>query len=142
MKSEREEQASNDGMAPSLDPEVTAHLDAMRHPLRKELELLRRIILGADPTITEGLKWNTASFRTTEWFATLNGPRQTEGPAVILHAGAKARGLDLKDRITDPDGLLEWLAKDRARITFRDATELMRRQDAMVAILKEWILHL
>jgi hypothetical protein len=61
---------------------------------------------------------------------------------VILHAGAKARGLDLKDRITDPDGLLEWLAKDRARITFRDATELMRRQDAMVAILKEWILHL
>jgi hypothetical protein len=106
------------------------------------MEVLRRIILGAAPLISEGLKWNTASYRTTEWFATLNGPRQNDRPTIILHAGAKARGLDLQGRMPDPEGLLEWLARDRAMIRFHDLADIHAKHQALERILKNWILHL
>jgi hypothetical protein len=122
-----------------FDPATTALLDAHQHPLRKELDLLRRLILSADPGIEEGVKWNTASYRTTEWFATLNGPKHVKAPMVILHAGAKAKGIVLKDRITDPEGLLNWMGNDRAQIVFRDEAEINRAREHLVRMLKSWL---
>jgi hypothetical protein len=124
---------------PGFDPATTALLDAHEHPLRVELDALRHIILDADTAIVEGVKWNTASFRTTEWFATLNGPRHVKEPMVILHAGAKAKGLVVKDHIPDPDGLLNWLGNDRAQILFKDAADIKSKQDALKAIIGAWI---
>src|ERR1041384_6892440 len=43
------------------------------------------------------------SFRTSDWFATLNGPKHVKEPMIILHAGAKAKGIVLKDRILEDD---------------------------------------
>lgn len=125
-----------------LDPAATALLDAHKHPLRKELDTLRAIILSVDPSIEEGVKWNTASYRTTDWFATLNGPKQMKEPMMILHAGAKARGIVLKDRIPDPEGLLKWLGNDRAQIVFRDGKDISTKKAALAAVLKHWIQQL
>jgi hypothetical protein len=124
-----------------FDPATTALLDAHQHPLRKELDLLRRIILGADTGIEEGVKWNTASYRTHEWFATLNGPKQVKAPMVILHAGAKAKGIVLKDRITDPEGLLTWMGNDRAQILFRGHADMDAQQKVVQAIIRAWVKH-
>ena len=126
-------------MANRFDPAVSALLDANKHPLRKEIDALREIILGSDKSITEGVKWNAASFRTTEWFATLNGPKQVKEPMLILHAGAKARAVALKDRIADPGGSLKWLGNERAMMTFADTTDIKKRQKALQAIIKNWI---
>lgn len=122
-----------------FDPGTTALLDAHKHPLRKEIDALRTIILGVDPAIAEGVKWNTASYRTTEWFATLNGPKQVKEPMVILHAGAMARGIVLKDRIPDPAGLLKWLGKDRAQIVFKDEANIIGSREPFVRILTAWL---
>lgn len=129
-----------------FDPATTALLDAHQHPLRKEIDALRAIILKADPAIQEGVKWNTASYRTTDWFATLNGPKQIKEPMIILHAGAKAKGIVLKDRIPastaggpDPGGLIKWLGNDRAQIVFKDAADITAKEKALRTIVHTWI---
>src|SRR5690606_27545371 len=99
---------------------------------------LRTVILAVDPSIAEGVKWNTASYRTSDWFATLNGPKQAKEPMIILHAGAKAKGIVLKDRVPDPDGLLTWLGNDRAQIVFKDEKDITARQEALQTILRAW----
>lgn len=126
-------------MTARFDPAVNALLDAHNHPLRKEIDQLRTIILDADRSIVEGVKWNTASFRTEDWFATLNGPKQVKEPMLILHAGAKAKGIVLKDRIPDPEGLIRWLGNDRAQITFRNAADITSNKNALCAIISAWI---
>lgn len=126
-------------MASRFDPAVTALLDASKHPLRNEIDALRTIILGTDKSITEGVKWTAASFRTTDWFATLNGPKQTKEPMIILHAGAKAKGLVLKERIEDPQGLIKWLGNDRGQIIFKDTADIKTKQQALQRIVSAWI---
>lgn len=125
-----------------MDPAVSALLDANGHPLRAEIDALRRIILSVDPRIVEGVKWNAASFRTVDWFATLNGPRHVKEPMIILHAGAKAKGLLLKDAIADPDGMVNWLGSDRGQVLFKDMQDIQRKEPALVALLRAWIEHL
>jgi hypothetical protein len=122
-----------------FDPATIALLDAHKHPLRKEIDALRAIILSVDPSIEEGVKWNTASFRTSDWFATLNGPKHVKEPMIILHAGAKAKGIVVKDRIPDPEGLIKWLGNDRAQIVFKDAADIKAKEKALQAIVKTWI---
>lgn len=126
-------------MSPRFDRAVSALLDARDHPLRKEIDLLRSLILGVDRSIEEGVKWNTASYRTTDWFATLNGPKHVKEPMLILHVGAKARGIVLKERIPDPEGLIRWLGNDRAQITLKDAPDIKAKAKALQAIVSAWI---
>ena len=118
---------------------VDEFMSTLDHPMKREVEAIRRVVLGVDPTIAEGVKWNAPSYRTTEYFATTN-LRDRGGIGVILHLGAKVRetpsgGLP----IDDPTGLLRWVAPDRASITFRDLEELQERQPAFEAILRQWI---
>ncbi|QQR86323.1 MAG: DUF1801 domain-containing protein [Flavobacteriales bacterium] len=126
-------------MVTRFDPAVHALLDANQHPLRKEIDQLRTIILGADKSIEEGVKWNAASFKTADWFATLNGPKQLKEPMLILHAGAKAKGIVLKDRIPDPEGLIKWLGNDRGQVIFKDASDIKAKQKALQTIISAWI---
>lgn len=69
-------------------------LDSFDHPLRKELEIVRQAILEASSTIEEGIKWNSLSFRTTEWFATWNW-RVKDQIQFVMHLGAKAKETDV-----------------------------------------------
>ena len=50
---------------------VDDFMRALKHPLKKEIEAVRRIILSVSPDIQKGIKWNAPSFRTTDYFATL-----------------------------------------------------------------------
>lgn len=115
--------------------------DASDHPLHKEIEAARRIILGASPTIGEGIKWNAPSFRTEkDWFATIN-LRSKEGLQIILHLGAKTRP-DLKAfKIADPEGLMKWLGKDRALVTLGAGRDIAANSKALEAVVRAWIKH-
>jgi hypothetical protein len=114
------------------------------HPLKKEIEAVRRIILGASPAIREGIKWNAPSFSTSDYFATLNlrGQGHESRVWLILHTGAKAKGLSLHGKIPDPDGLLKWLAGDRALVFFIDAKDVTAKQKALRAVIRRWIEYL
>jgi len=117
---------------------VDAFMQGLDHPSKNEIETIRRIILAADPAIAEGIKWNVPSFRTGEYFATLN-LRAKVGIGVILHLGAKVRETATTGvSIHDPDQLLTWLAKDRASVLFANMDEIVARQAAFVALLRQW----
>ncbi len=121
---------------------VETFLAALDHPFKQEILALRQIILGADPSIAEGVKWNAPSFRTSEYFATFH-LRAKDGVQVILHLGAKPRdGSTPGVVIADPEALLEWLAKDRASATFRDLNDIDARQSAFAHIIRQWIVHI
>jgi hypothetical protein len=112
---------------------VDAFLESLEHPLKPEILAVRQIILGADPAIGEGIKWNAPSFRTTEWFATFH---LRGGFQVILHLGAKARdttGIKLESP------LLKWLGKDRASVTFPNMEVIEAKKGAFDDLVRRWI---
>lgn len=121
---------------PSPD-ELLAGLD---HPLAAEIAAVRKAILSVDTSITDGVKWNSLSFQTTEWFATVN-LRSCDSVQLVMHLGAKAGKVADSDAIPDPKGLLKWLGKDRAMATLGSGADLKARIPALKAIVKAWICY-
>ncbi|WP_309888753.1 DUF1801 domain-containing protein [Archangium sp.] len=125
----------------STPESVEAFLASLEHPFKQEILALRQIILGADPQIAEGIKWNAPSFHTSEYFATFQ-LRAKEGVQLILHLGAKTRDTATTGiAISDPDSLLEWLAKDRASVKFRDLKDIDAKRSAFEKLLRQWLKH-
>jgi hypothetical protein len=119
--------------------EVDSFMAQLEHPHKPAIEAIRQVVCGADPAIVEGVKWNAPSFRTTEYFATTH-LRAKQGVGLILHLGAKVRDLP-EVRIDDADGLLHWLAKNRAIVTFANADDVRNRKGALEHIVRQWIRH-
>jgi hypothetical protein len=118
---------------------VDSFMATLDHPQHAAVQALREAVLGADPAIAEGIKWNAPSFRTREYFATTH-LRTKQGLGLILHLGAKVRD-NAEVAIDDPAGLLRWLAKDRAIIDWRDLDALQDQREALQAVVRQWIGH-
>jgi hypothetical protein len=116
---------------------VDAFMAALDHPHKDAVEALRKVITGADKSVAEGIKWNAPSWRTTEYFATTHLRAKT-GIGLILHLGAKARD-DPGMVIEDPKSILTWLGKDRAMVSYADATAVKSGATALKAVLKQWL---
>lgn len=131
----------NDDTPTQRSADVERFLTELGHPHKDVILALRETILRADPAITEGIKWNAPSFRTTEWFATIH-LRAKVGVQLILHLGAKVKSLSPEGMaINDPGQLLTWLGKDRATIVFRDLDDLTARRAAFERLLRSWIAY-
>jgi uncharacterized protein YdhG (YjbR/CyaY superfamily) len=120
------------------DPEVVAFLRALKHPLKKDIESVRKIILGVSPEIHEGIKWNAPSFRISEYFATFF-LRSEDRVQLIFHRGAKAKDNAKKLQIADSKGLIEWLGTDRCRVTLGVGKQIKANRAAFERIIREWI---
>lgn len=118
---------------------VDAFMATLVHPHADAIQALRHAILAVDPTVAEGIKWNAPSFRTGEYFATTH-LRAKAGVGIVLHLGAKSRpGSAAPPAIADPDGLLDWLAADRAMVAFADLDDVQARTPAFQAVLRQWL---
>lgn len=122
---------------PPKQQDVAAFLAALAHPRKAEILEIRQLLLTAAPGVTEQIKWNAPSFRTTGDFATFQ-LRTTDSVQLILHFGAKKRDASTIE-IADPTNLLEWLGADRATIKFRDHADVAAKRAAFTAVLKQWI---
>jgi len=121
--------------------DVDDFMQKLKHPLKAELEAVRSIILGANPEISEGIKWNAPSFHFKEYFATINIRKDVV--LVILHLGAKVKdNSTIGLTISDPTGLLEWLAKERAAVKFRDMKAIKSSRAAFENIVRQWITYM
>ena len=128
--------------APEQAPSVAAYLRAFRHPLKLEIEATRLIILGVSPAIGDGVKWNAPSFRTEkDWFATLH-VRTKESVQLILFVGVKKRPGFKPFMLSDPNGLVKWLAEDRALVTLGAGRDIPDNRKALEAIVLTWIKQL
>lgn len=125
------------------DPAVDALLAKLDHPLAPVVQAIRRLILGVDPRIGEGVKWNAPSYRLADWFATAGVRPKDAFVRVVLHTGAKVKEFATTGlRIDDPDGLLEWHAKDRASVCIDSMNNFDAKSAAMRRIVRQWISHL
>ena len=121
------------------DPLVDAWLHALDHPQKDLIAAVRARLLAVDPTITEGIKWNSGSFRTSEWFATFHvvGPKGPKPVTLVLHLGARPRARAAT--VADPTHLLTVLSGDRATVTFTDLADLAQKAPAFDAVVRAWI---
>lgn len=124
---------------------ATPELEALIHsfglsdsPLLAEI---RSTILAIDPTIEEGVKWNSLSFRKTEWFATLNA-RAKNRVEFVFHLGAKPKPEShLMAKLPQTTFLL-WKSPDRAIVSFSSLEEFERCRSDFEMFVSVWIRHL
>jgi hypothetical protein len=119
--------------------DVSEFMRELDHPLKRDIENVRQIILKVDPGIGEAIKWNAPSFRTTDFFATFN-LRSRECVQLIFHTGAKVKATATTGiSIGDTAGLLKWLAKDRCLVTLGVGKDIQANKAAFEAVVREWI---
>jgi uncharacterized protein YdhG (YjbR/CyaY superfamily) len=118
------------------DPKVDTLLAKLRHPLKREVGLLRKDILASSAKVVEEFKWNSPSFKLADHFATIHvrGSRLL----LVLHTGAK-RKAGAGPTIADSAGLLQWRGKDRALVEFADAADFKAKRAAVKKILAQWV---
>ena len=120
--------------------QVAAFMNKLEHPLKRAIEETRVIIMDAEPSLTEHIKWNAPSFQyKQEDRITFN--LQGKGfIRLIFHCGAKAsKERGLRARIEDPAGLLEWAADDRAIVRLHDMDDVRAKAGPLAALVAMWL---
>jgi len=118
--------------------EISRVLKEINHPMAATLQALRELILASDSTIAEGIKWNSLSFRTTEWFATLN-KRALDRIEFVFHLGAKPREAEIKAQIPEFPGHILWKSHDRCIVSFADNADFEIHREEFQDFVKAWI---
>jgi hypothetical protein len=139
MKKESK-QATAKKPAKSKDNKVESFLSVTRHSLKSSVVALRTIILGADKSLTEQIKWNAPSFcHAGDDRITFNLSRK-DCLQVIWHRGAKSKDRKGKENLFEDDsGLLEWLSPDRAISRFYSEAEVAKSKATITKLVKRWI---
>lgn len=123
----------------NLNSEVTTLLDQLNHPLRKEIEQLRFIILSANNALTENIKWNGPNYcfdNKDRITMKIQPPKQIQ---LIFHRGAKVQEQPNNKLINDAIGLLAWKENDRAIATFKNGNDIENNKDSLTKIVQQWI---
>lgn len=123
------------------EDDVDGFFASLKHPLKKEFAEVRKIVLGADGKISEGVKWNSVSFKTADYFATINW-RSADSVQLVLHRGARSVSGGKDMEIPDPKGLLKWLSSDRALLTLGAGPAFAANRKALEAVIKAWVRQL
>jgi hypothetical protein len=113
-------------------------MSTLDHPLKAEIEAVRRLVLSADPRLREQIKWNAPSFALADDLVTFN-LRSQEALQIIMHTGAKKRATPLTMNVADPAGLLRWLAPDRGIITFSSLEDIESKSAALIDLVRQWV---
>jgi hypothetical protein len=108
---------------------VDEFLSKLKHPLKSEIEAIRKIICDSNPKILEDIKWGGPSFEYKEPMATFN-PRILKYVAVIFHKG---------ELLNDASGLLEAGSKGKAYAKFYSINDVMKNKANLQKVVNEWI---
>lgn len=124
---------------PRQTDSVDQFMAGLAHPLKAEIEAVRSIVLGADPAITEHIKWNAPSFcyggddRVT---LRLNPPSKLQ---LIVHRGAKVKDAT-GFRFEDATGLVKWVAPDRGVVALGAMADIQANREALADLVRRWVI--
>ncbi|WP_246469249.1 DUF1801 domain-containing protein [Cohnella nanjingensis] len=115
-------------------------MERLEHPFKAEIEEVRRIILSANDQLTEHIKWNAPSF-------CIHGEDritfQLQGKGffrLIFHRGAKVKDQTPSGHLWEDDnGLLEWLAPDRATVKLSDRNDVADKREKLAEAVAKWV---
>jgi uncharacterized protein YdhG (YjbR/CyaY superfamily) len=111
------------------EEQVNKYMEALSHPLKKEIEAVRKIIKGCDRRINERIKWNAPSYYTSADMVTFN-PRAQQYVHLVFHHPAI-----VKIKST----LLEGEYKDRRMVYFADMKAVNKNKKELQRIMKELV---
>jgi len=110
------------------NPEVTAWLGAVEHPLKDVILAVRAAMLEADERITETIKWKSPTFMYEGNLASID-PKAKKHVTVLFHRGAEIPG---EYALLDGDNKLARYAR------FPDLASVQASREELVAIARAW----
>ena len=111
------------------NPKVDEFLIKKNHPLTKEIEKVREVILSTDKGVEETIKWNSPTFMYKGNIASffMNAKKFV---SLMFHKGAFLK---------NEHGLLEGDGKEGRVARFMDMDDIEDKKGALQALIKEWI---
>jgi len=123
----------------NINDEVTQFLDNLNHPLRKEIEELRQIILSSENGLIENIKWNGPNYCFNDADRITMRIQPQKQIQLIFHRGAKKITQPVDKFINDESGILVWKENDRAITTFKSKDDIKKNKNDLCNIVKKWI---
>jgi len=121
---------------------VDAYMKALKHPLADVAAALRSIILRADPSIGEEIKWNAPAFFYAGALPPFNPKDYKRHIAVFNLARPDCIRIIFPSgaRAANPAGLLQGDYADGRRLAlFHDMEEVEARSAALQAVIIDWL---
>jgi hypothetical protein len=112
----------------SENPEVSAWLEDLDHPLKEVILAVRSVFLEADGRISETVTWKSP---TCTYKGNLDSidPKARKHVAVLFHRGAEIRGAHA---LLEGEGRLARYAR------FGDLATVEHRREELVAVVRAW----
>ena len=113
----------------NLNPEVDEYLKKKNHPLNKEIQRVREIIMATDTRVEETIKWSSPTFMYQGNIASffMNAKKQV---SLMFHKGAL---------LPNKSGLLEGDGKEARTARFHSLDDIESKKAALESVVKEWI---
>lgn len=107
---------------------LDAYMKELQHPLKDLIAELRKVILSADKSISERIKWKAPSYHVSGTdFLTFN-PRDTSLVHLIFHH-------PLIETMESP--ILESKLKGRRMVYFKDAAAFKKNKSELVIVIQD-----
>ena len=126
-------------MKATLNSEVTTFLDKLKHPLRKEIDEVRAIILSSGAGLEENIKWNGPNYSVGEDDRVTMRIQPSKQIQLVLHRGAKVLKQPKSKLIDDSSNLLDWKGNDRAVISLKSMDDIKSAKKTLGIIVKKWV---
>lgn len=125
-----------------ISQSIEDYYDTLEHPMKDLLFALRKIILGADSSVGEQVKWNSPSFFFTGEMEEFDAKKYLRDIVVLnLHKpNLILMVFPTGNRIEDHEGVLEGKYEDgRRMISIRSAEDLESKSHAIQSVIKNWL---
>jgi uncharacterized protein YdeI (YjbR/CyaY-like superfamily) len=114
-------------------------LSNLNHPLKEEVQRIRKTVLGAHTQLEEHIKWNAPSYIFDGDDRITFNLRGVDHFLLIFHRGAKVKSSKKKGRLIDDHrGLLEWAADDRAVLRI-DKNKMSTVEKVLPGLVQDWL---
>ncbi len=128
---------------PSAPDKVDAWMATLEHPLKPVVEALRKVILAADKTVGEHIKWNHPAFYYTGEMKPFD-PKEYKRYLIIFNLHSKDGGVLLVfphgAGVDDPGGLLTGDYADGRRLArFHTLADVTAAKKPLTNIIKSLI---
>ncbi|HEV7351181.1 DUF1801 domain-containing protein [Telluribacter sp.] len=127
---------------PTTEAQVLKYFQQLDHPLAEVAEALRKVILAADPTIGEHIKWNSPAFYYTGPMKAFD-PKEYKRDLVVFNLHKKDAVLlvfPTGAKVNDPSGILEGTFPDgRKTAKFTHMDEVKKQEKDLQTVVKAWL---
>jgi hypothetical protein len=121
--------------------QVTTHIAALSAPFAETVGYVRQVILSADKTVGEQIKWNSPSFYYTGDMKPFD-PKEYKRDIVVmnLRKGEILLVFPTGAKVNDTTGILEGSYTDgRRMVKIANMEEAQAKEKALKTVIKDWL---